>query len=83
MEILQKNQKIFKKNSTTIIRIYIFGGLKMTDHEEDVYDDTIQETSSEMLEDDEISPEEEAFLKGYEDDIDETMDEDEIDREFE
>jgi len=55
----------------------------MTDHEEDVYDDTIQETSSEMLEDDEISPEEEAFLKGYEDDADETMDEDEIDKEFE
>jgi len=51
---------------------------------EDTYDDSENETPDEMLEDDEISPEEEAFMKGYEDDANEGFEsEDDIDKEFE
>ena len=46
-------------------------------------DDSIEESPENLLEDDEVSPEEEAFMKGYDDAYEEEIDEEEIDKEFE
>ena len=48
--------------------------------EEEIYDD---DTREELVEDDELSPEEEAFMKGYDEAYDEEDDEDDVDKEFE
>jgi len=54
----------------------------MADEFED-YDDSIEESTQELGEDDELSPEEEAFLKGYEEAYEEDIEEEDIDKEFE
>jgi hypothetical protein len=52
--------------------------------EDDIYDDSIEESDEDALEDDELTPEEEGFLKGYEEAYErKTIDEDELDKEFE
>jgi hypothetical protein len=47
-------------------------------------EDSLEESPEEMLDEDELSPREEAFLKGYEEtDEKEEIDEEDIDKEFE
>ncbi|MBT3721467.1 hypothetical protein HN789_02740 [archaeon] len=53
------------------------------DFEDEVYDDSINESPKDQLDDDEITPEEEGFMKGYDSAYDETVDEDDLDKEFE
>ena len=54
----------------------------MVDVDEEVYDDSIEEKSEENLDDDEISPEEQGFLKGYDEAYVKNKEED-LDKEFE
>lgn len=78
---LTANRKIFKITSFSPFEIR---GIKMSDEfEDDVYDDSITESPEDSLEDDEITPEEEGFLRGYESDAEESIDEEELDKEFE
>jgi len=51
--------------------------------EDDKVDDTVEEKVDDMLDDDEITPEEEAFMKGYDTTESVEEEEDEIDKEFE
>ncbi|MBN1503056.1 hypothetical protein JW930_05920 [Candidatus Woesearchaeota archaeon] len=54
------------------------------DYEDDEYDDSISESREEALEDDEVSPQEAAFMEGYDQESGEAEDEEEdIDKEFE
>ncbi len=48
---------------------------------DEIYDDTVEENPDELLDDDELSPEEAGFLKGYEEAYDD--EEEELDKEFE
>ncbi len=54
----------------------------MVDVDEEVYDDSIEEKPEDALDNDEISPEEEGFLKGHDEAYDETKEKD-LDKEFE
>ncbi len=49
--------------------------------EEEYYDDSLETTPEEV--DDDLNPEEEGFLKGYDEAYDHNSDEDDIDKEFE
>ena len=52
--------------------------------ETEYYDDSLETDSAEKNEDkDELSPEEEGFLKGYDEAYDDESEEDDIDKEFE
>lgn len=53
------------------------------EHDDEVYDDSVEASKSDMLEDDEINPEEEGFMKGYDEAYDAEEAEEEIDKEFE
>ena len=50
---------------------------------EDEINDSVEESAEKMVEDDEISPEEEGFLKGYNEAAEYSEDEEDIDKEFE
>ena len=56
--------------------------LKM-ENDDDSYDDSLEESPEEMLDEDALSPQEEAFLKGYDESDEDETDEDAIDAEFE
>ena len=53
----------------------------MVDNEN--YDDSLETTSKDNEDKDELSPEEEGFLKGYDEAYDEKSEDDDIDKEFE
>jgi hypothetical protein len=53
------------------------------ENDDEVYDDSVEEKRTEKLEDDEISPEEEGFMKGYDEAYESEETEDKIDKEFE
>ena len=55
----------------------------MTDEYQEEFDDSVEESSDNFVDDDDLSPEEEGFMRGYDEAGEIEADEDEVDKEFE